>query len=164
MEPFLSSLFVEKSCCRTNSEKKTEKYASAAALSFQPGNVIAVKGDLGAGKTVFVKGIAGALGGAAEEVASPTFTILREIQGLKNRAGIKKIYHFDFYRLKDFRELENTGYREMLGMPDSLIIAEWPERVAETAADFSHLYMIEHLGGDLRKITEYVGKKQYKGV
>ncbi len=164
METFLSVLFTEKNFCETRSEEETKEFAAKAARGFKPGGVIALKGELGAGKTAFVKGAVEALGGSAKDVSSPTFTILREIHGLDNPEGIKTIYHFDFYRLKDFRELENTGYREMLEAPGSVIIAEWPERVPETAGDFTHFYMLEHLGGDSRKITEYAGKTPSKGV
>ena len=139
MEPFLESLFTLKGSIVTRSEAETSEFAAKQAGLFKKGGVIALKGELGAGKTAFVKGLASALGGSSEEVSSPTFTILREIHGLNNPAGIKTIYHFDFYRLKDFRELENIGYRELLERPDSMIVAEWPERVAETATDFTHL-------------------------
>ena len=164
MEPFLEALFIKSESLETHSEKETEKYAAQAAGQLKPGHVIALKGELGAGKTAFVKGLASALGGSAEEVSSPTFTILREIHGLKNSAGINTIYHFDFYRLQSFRELENTGYREMLGAEGAVIVAEWTERVPEAAGDFTFLYTLDHMGGDKRKIEFYVGKNTLKGV
>lgn len=164
MESFLETLFSRKSSVETLSEVETAEFAAKQAGSLKPGDVIALKGDLGAGKTAFVKGLASALGGSAEDVSSPTFTILREIRGLKNQAGIETIFHFDFYRLKDFRELENTGYRELLERQAAIIVAEWPERVAETADDFTYLYAFAHAGGDRRIIEFYVGKNSPEGV
>jgi tRNA A37 threonylcarbamoyladenosine biosynthesis protein TsaE len=65
------------------------------------------------------------------------------------------VFHFDFYRLKSFDELERTGYRDCLLEESSLVFVEWPEKVMETWDDFTYMVKIEHLGSTSRNITIY---------
>jgi tRNA threonylcarbamoyladenosine biosynthesis protein TsaE len=88
--------------------------------------VVALSGELGAGKTTFAQEIARALG-VAESVTSPTF-VIEKVYAL---AGQKwsRLVHIDAYRLASGRELEALGFRELLADPANLILVEWPERV-----------------------------------
>ncbi|HEY5382716.1 MAG TPA: tRNA (adenosine(37)-N6)-threonylcarbamoyltransferase complex ATPase subunit type 1 TsaE [Acidobacteriaceae bacterium] len=86
--------------------------------------LVLLRGDLGAGKTTLVKGMAAALGAAeADDVASPTFTLVHEYRGRTLR-----LFHLDLYRLEKESELEALGVWEMLDQPDALVLVEWGER------------------------------------
>ena len=88
--------------------------------------LVVLRGDLGAGKTTLVKGMAVALGAAAaEDVTSPTFTLVHEYQGRKVR-----LIHLDLYRLEEEREVEGLGLWEMADAPDALVIVEWGDKFA----------------------------------
>ena len=88
--------------------------------------LVVLRGELGAGKTTLVKGMAAALGAAnAEEVTSPTFTLVHEYQGKKVR-----LFHLDLYRLETEQELEGIGLWEMADAADALVVVEWGEKFA----------------------------------
>jgi tRNA threonylcarbamoyladenosine biosynthesis protein TsaE len=89
--------------------------------------VVALSGELGAGKTTFAQGIAAALG-IEEPVTSPTF-VIEKVYELQNQT-FARLIHIDAYRLKDAHELEVLGWQEIVKDPDNLIIIEWPENVA----------------------------------
>ena len=97
-----------------------------AEILVKAGKLAILRGDLGAGKTTLVKGIAEALGAAeAEEVVSPTFTLAHAFQGRK-----VKLYHLDVYRLETERELATLGIEEMVEEPGALVVVEWGEKFA----------------------------------
>ena len=85
-------------------------------------NVLAFYGEMGAGKTTFIKAVCVALG-VKETISSPTFSIVNEYLSASGR----KIYHFDFYRIKDINEAFDMGYEEYL-YSDALCFIEWPEK------------------------------------
>jgi tRNA threonylcarbamoyladenosine biosynthesis protein TsaE len=86
--------------------------------------LVVLRGDLGTGKTTLVKGIAAALGAAsAEDVTSPTFTLVHEYKGRKVR-----LFHLDLYRLESEHEVEGLGLWEMADAPDALVIVEWGDK------------------------------------
>ena len=88
--------------------------------------LVVLRGELGAGKTTLVKGMAAALGAAdAEEVVSPTFTLVHEYQGRKVR-----LFHLDLYRLETEAEVEGLGLWEMADAPDALVLVEWGDKFA----------------------------------
>jgi tRNA threonylcarbamoyladenosine biosynthesis protein TsaE len=88
--------------------------------------LVVLRGELGAGKTTLVKGMAAALGAAdAEEVASPTFTLVHEYRGRKVR-----LFHLDLYRLETEAEVEGLGLWEMADAPDALVLVEWGDKFA----------------------------------
>ena len=108
--------------------------------------LIVLRGDLGAGKTTLVKGIASALGAAeAEDVTSPTFTLVHEYVGPKVR-----LYHLDLYRLETERELLTLGLEEMVEQPDALVLVEWGEKFSSVVERADGEIAIEHLDGDER--------------
>ena len=108
--------------------------------------LIVLRGDLGAGKTTLVKGIAAALGAAeASEVTSPTFTLVHEYAGPNVR-----LYHLDLYRLETERELLTLGLEEMAELPDALVLVEWGEKFPSVVARADGEIHIEHAGGDER--------------
>jgi len=89
------------------------------------GSVIALSGEMGAGKTVLTKGVAAALG-VTDEVTSPTFALVKSYIGLNT-----VLHHFDAYRLSGAEEAEDSGLCDLIGVPDSICVIEWPERIRE---------------------------------
>lgn len=106
----------------TTSPKETADVARKLASFFKGSETIALRGDLGVGKTVFTKGIAEFFG-ISKDVSSPTFTILNEYHNDK-----ADIYHFDMYRVTSYDDLESTGFFDYIGA--GITIIEWSENIA----------------------------------
>ncbi|MCA9042121.1 MAG: tRNA (adenosine(37)-N6)-threonylcarbamoyltransferase complex ATPase subunit type 1 TsaE [Planctomycetaceae bacterium] len=113
---------------KTQSEAETDQLGMALGKCLKAGTVISLNGNLGAGKTRFVQGIAAAWGIEREEVTSPTFTLIQEY------AGKLPLYHFDTYRLRDCDEFEELGAAEILESP-AICVLEWGDRMAEFLPD-----------------------------
>lgn len=107
----------------THSEDETTTVARELAADVKAGDVILLSGNLGAGKTAFVRGLAAGLGIDPEEVSSPTFTIVHEYRG-----GRLTLYHADLYRL-DRVATDDLGLEEM-GVADGVLAIEWPNRLS----------------------------------
>ena len=106
----------------TRSEGETAAIARTLAADLRAGAVLLLSGNLGAGKTAFVRGLAEGLGVDPNEVSSPTFTLVHEYRG-----GTLTLYHVDLYRL-DRAATENLGLEE-LGVSDGVLAIEWPDRL-----------------------------------
>ena len=107
----------------TRSEEETAAVAREIGARLSPGAVLLLSGNLGAGKTAFVRGLADGLGISAEEVSSPTFTLIHEYRG-----GRLTLYHADLYRLER-AATEDLGLEE-LGVRDGVLAIEWPDRLS----------------------------------
>ena len=107
--------------CESESPDETRLIASEFARNLQAGTTLSLIGDLGAGKTEFVKGLAIGLG-AGNEVTSPTFTIVHEYRG-----GRLALFHMDFYRLNEERELDEVGFDDYL-MAGGVCAIEWGDK------------------------------------
>ena len=129
----------------TNSPKETESVAERLAKVLPAGTVIAYRGDLGAGKTAFTRGLARGLG-YPEPVTSPTYTIVNEYLG-----GRLPLFHFDMYRLRSSDDLWDIGWEDYLDR-GGVCAVEWSENVADAMED-PILITIEKLGEDTRQIT-----------
>ena len=129
----------------TNSPEETEKLGIALAKKLTPGTVIAYRGDLGAGKTAFTRGLARGLG-CTELVTSPTYTIVNEYLG-----GRLPLFHFDMYRLRSSEDLWDIGWEDYLER-GGVCAVEWSENVADAMEDPISI-TIEKLGEDTRRIT-----------
>jgi tRNA threonylcarbamoyladenosine biosynthesis protein TsaE len=103
----------------------TEELAKHLASVLKPGDVLCLRGDLGAGKTTFTRALVAALGSPVP-VSSPTFTLLHEYGG-----GRLPVYHADAYRLRSSGEAEDIGLWDYLERGDGVMILEWPERIEE---------------------------------
>lgn len=112
----------------SNSVEETERLGSALAARLPAGAIVAFTGDLGAGKTAFVRGMALGLG-ITERVTSPTFTIVNEYEG-----GSRPLFHFDLYRLRNADELFDIGWEDYLAR-GGISAVEWSERAAEAMED-----------------------------
>lgn len=128
----------------TASAEETLALGRRLAEYLEPGDVVALSGDLGAGKTHLVKGIAGAFGVAPEAVTSPTFTIVQE-----HAEGA--LLHLDLYRIEGDDEAARLGLDELLD-GDAVALVEWPERAARWLPSRTVWLRLTHLGGDRRRI------------
>ena len=129
----------------TNSPEETETLGEKLAKQLKPGTVLAYRGDLGAGKTAFTRGLARGLG-YTEPVTSPTYTIVNEYLG-----GRMPLFHFDMYRLSSADDLFDIGWEDYLER-GGVCAVEWSENVPE-AMEGAVEVSIEKTGEDSRKIT-----------
>ena len=129
----------------TNSPQETEKVGQALGKALRPGAVVAYRGDLGAGKTAFTRGLARGLG-ATEAVTSPTYTIVNEYL-----TGRMPLFHFDMYRLTSADDLFDIGWEDYLER-GGVCAVEWSENVAEALED-PITVTLEKIGEDTRRIT-----------
>jgi tRNA threonylcarbamoyladenosine biosynthesis protein TsaE len=105
----------------THSAEETRILGASLAPTLLPGDIVSLSGDLGAGKTVFVQGVAAALG-VERRVTSPTFTIVHEYDGRY------PIIHLDIYRLDSYQEVLDLGFEEFLD-PSSVVLIEWGDAI-----------------------------------
>ena len=112
----------------TYSAEETFRLGEMTGGKLKPGTIVCLNGDLGVGKTVFVKGVAKGLG-IKEPVVSPTFTILQEY-----KEGSIPLYHFDVYRIEDPEEMYEIGFDDYL-YGDGVCLIEWAKRVTELLPD-----------------------------
>ncbi len=129
----------------THAPAQTEALGAALAARLQPGAIIAYRGDLGAGKTAFTRGLARGLG-VRESVTSPTYTIVNEYL-----SGKMPLFHFDMYRLGSEEELFDIGWEDYLDR-GGVCAVEWSENVPEAMAG-AIVVTISRLGEDTRRIT-----------
>lgn len=135
----------------TNSAEETYEYGKKIAAHFRGGDILLLIGELGAGKTTLMKGLAMGLG-VESDVTSPTFTLMNHYP-TRNHT-IKNLVHIDTYRLKDEFELKDIGVEDYLCEPDSLCVVEWPEKISGLLKNKKTIIItIEHLGENKRKIT-----------
>ena len=130
---------------QSDSEEQTRQIASAFAPSLTAGDVLLLEGDLGAGKTAFVRGLAEGLGIKADEVTSPTFTLVHEYHG-----GRLPLIHVDLYRL-DRADLDEIGLDSDLAAR-GIIAIEWPERLSRPITGAIQIRIADR-GGDRRDIA-----------
>ena len=108
-----------------NSVEETKKFASRLSNEFKKGQVVALKGDLGSGKTTFSQGIAEGLG-IEQHVGSPTFKLVSEYVG-----EVLKLYHVDCYRLNNYNEFLNLGGENLLLPDNGITLIEWANIIQE---------------------------------
>ena len=129
----------------TNCPEETEALGEKLAKILTPGTILAYRGDLGAGKTAFTRGLAQGLG-CREIVTSPTYTIVNEYLG-----GKLPLFHFDMYRLRCADDLFDIGWDDYLER-GGICAVEWSENVDDAMEDALYI-TIEKLGEDSRRIT-----------
>jgi|SRR5689334_1471575 tRNA threonylcarbamoyladenosine biosynthesis protein TsaE len=128
----------------TRSERETFAVAENLAATLDSGSCVLLFGDLGAGKTAFVRGLAAGLGAKADEVSSPTFVIMQHYRGRLS------LTHVDLYRLESPAEVADLGLEEIAA--DGVLAVEWAERMPAEPPRAVHV-RIQDGGGDLRTIT-----------
>lgn len=134
----------------SDSQEHTQRIAAALAPRLRSGDVVAIEGELGAGKTIFVSGLVQGLGIHPGRVSSPTFVIRHEYSSDMSSLNL---IHIDAYRLGGQDDLETIGWAELLHEPDVIVAIEWPSRI-ETALPANRINVtIEHTGLHSRAIS-----------
>lgn len=147
----------------TGSAEETIAAGRRIANMLQPGMLILLRGELGAGKTTLMKGVVQAIGAAEpDEVTSPTFTLIHEYVGRMNsdtddmapanRSSPVHLYHLDLYRLETENQLATLGLEELLS-EDAIVVVEWGEKFPSITRRCDGQIVMEHAGGDRRVIT-----------
>jgi tRNA threonylcarbamoyladenosine biosynthesis protein TsaE len=132
---------------QTHSAEETTELGRRLAAELKPGSIVLLRGDLGAGKTTMVKGIAEGFEAAkAEDVTSPTFTLIHEYRG-----PAVTLFHIDLYRIDTQRELDTLALDDLMS-PQSILLIEWGEKFQRFAKERDVEIAIEHRGGDERII------------
>jgi tRNA threonylcarbamoyladenosine biosynthesis protein TsaE len=131
---------------QTHSEDETEALAEHMALTLRGGEVLLLSGELGAGKTAFVRGLARGLGADPEEVSSPTFVLLTSYPGRL------RLHHADLYRLAGKGDESELGLEELPGS-DGVLAIEWAERLVDVPWKRVLRVRLEHAGGDDRRVS-----------
>jgi tRNA threonylcarbamoyladenosine biosynthesis protein TsaE len=141
---------------QTRSSSETIEAGRQIAELLVPPKFLILRGELGAGKTTLVKGIAAALDAAEpDEVLSPTFTLIHEYDGKLKVNGNERdvaLYHLDLYRIEGERQLESLGLDE-LATENAIVLVEWGEKFSSVVKRSGGEILIEHAGGDVRTIT-----------
>jgi tRNA threonylcarbamoyladenosine biosynthesis protein TsaE len=131
----------------TCSAEETIAFGRKLAADLNPPLLILLRGDLGAGKTTLVKGIAEGFEAAlADDVTSPTFTLVHEYRG--QRAAL---YHIDLYRVDTERELETLGLDDLMG-PDSILLIEWGEKFPRFVREKNVEIVLERVDENQRRV------------
>ena len=132
----------------TNSANETVKFGQKFGSQLKGGEVVALYGNLGSGKTHLIKGIVAGLGAedAANEVTSPTFVLVNEY------SGRLEVYHLDAYRLDSIAQFEQIGFDDYCH-PGSVVLIEWADKVEQALAGINYIKIeLFHLGPTARKI------------
>ena len=137
----------------TNSPEETEALGARLAGALEPGAVVAFTGDLGAGKTAFVRGLARGLG-IPDRVTSPTFTIVNEYEG-----GRLPLFHFDMYRLGSADELFDIGWEDYLAR-GGVCAVEWSENIAEALEPGTVRVDIRRGASDSQRVITVTGVEE----
>src|SRR6266550_8805446 len=131
----------------THSAEETIAFGRSLAAEMSPPLIVLLHGDLGAGKTTLVKGIAEGFGAAsADDVTSPTFTLVHEYQGPR-----ATLYHIDLYRVDTDRELETLGLDDLIG-PGSILLIEWGEKFPRFVRERNVEIVLERVDEKERRI------------
>jgi len=131
----------------THSAEETVAFGRTLAELLSPPKIVLLRGDLGAGKTTLVKGIAeGFQAGSEEDVTSPTFTLVHEYRGLR-----ANLYHIDLYRIDTPRQLETLGLDDLVSA-NSILLIEWGEKFPRFAHDRDVEIALESVGENSRHI------------
>jgi tRNA threonylcarbamoyladenosine biosynthesis protein TsaE len=130
----------------TRGEAETAAVAEAMAAAFLGGEVVLLSGELGAGKTAFVRGLARGLGADPDEVASPTFVLLTAYPGRLT------LHHADLYRLRGDGDEGELGLEELPG-PRGVLAVEWAERLRDVPWRVLVRVRLDHAGDDVRRIV-----------
>jgi tRNA threonylcarbamoyladenosine biosynthesis protein TsaE len=128
----------------TSTEDETVKLGARLGAELQPGDVVLLYGELGTGKTAFVRGLAEGIGAAPDEVSSPTFTLVQEYTGKRGT-----LYHVDLYRLEP-REVQDLGLEELVST-HGIVAIEWAERWEGRPEDAIEVW-IDEAGEEKRSI------------
>ncbi len=139
---------MKKKVVSTSSPQETIEFGKRFAAGLKPGTVLCLEGQLGSGKTTFIKGLAEGLGlKHPSQVKSPTF-VLMHIYETK-----MPLYHFDCYRLNSLEELENIGFQDFVNDPHAISCVEWAEKAGDLIPEGARHIRFEILSATRRRIA-----------
>jgi tRNA threonylcarbamoyladenosine biosynthesis protein TsaE len=147
----------------TKSFEETEQLGEEFAGQLQPGSVVALIGELGGGKTTFVRGLVRGLG-FENRVVSPTFTVMRmykrkvkseksKVKSVVQNSKIERVYHIDLYRMTSREDLKTLDFVDMVQDSQAVMLIEWPELAEGLLPEERMEVRFEHMGEEKRKIT-----------
>ncbi|MEE2658325.1 MAG: tRNA (adenosine(37)-N6)-threonylcarbamoyltransferase complex ATPase subunit type 1 TsaE [Candidatus Latescibacterota bacterium] len=153
----------------SHTPEQTQSLAQQLAQDLSPGDLVAVEGEIGAGKTCFIQGVCAELG-VTDPVQSPTFVLIHEYEGRFRDHEVVHIRHFDFYRLSSVDELEVIGVSEFFHDADGLCLVEWAERAGGLLPQRRWEVCLEHVRGEndqrrvrWRHLTTVASRNQSRG-
>ena len=135
----------------TKSEKETHAFAKKITAKLKGGEIIGLIGELGAGKTIFTKGIAQGLG-LKNTVNSPTF-VLMKIYNVPNHKTINKLCHIDAYRINSPADLISIGIKEYFSRSDTISVIEWADKIKKILPQNAQFITIKEAGNNIRTIN-----------
>lgn len=135
----------------TNNFEETRQAGYEYAKNLHGGEVLLLYGELGAGKTTFMQGLAKGLG-VTRNILSPTFIIMRTYQ-LSSKKDERTLYHVDLYRIESEKEVIDLGLVELMGDQDTIVAIEWPEKLGSLLPEKKKEIFFEYNGEDQRTIT-----------
>jgi tRNA threonylcarbamoyladenosine biosynthesis protein TsaE len=140
----------------TTSEKQTYNFAKNFAKKLKGGKVIGLVGELGAGKTIFAKGLAAGLG-IKKNITSPTFVLMKVYKIQKNKITnyklpITSLVHIDAYRIKSSLDITAIGAQEYFNRPDTVVVIEWADRIKKILPKKTRLIKFKTIKSNERKI------------
>ncbi len=138
----------------TDSKEETQEIAKNFIKKIMEGDIVALYGDLGSGKTTFVQGLARGFG-IKKRIISPTFIIVRSYKiGSKYQVlSIKYFYHIDLYRIESLNDVKNLGIEDIINNSQNIVAIEWAEKMQNLLPKKRWDVKFEDLGGSRRKIT-----------
>ncbi|HEY8424363.1 MAG TPA: tRNA (adenosine(37)-N6)-threonylcarbamoyltransferase complex ATPase subunit type 1 TsaE [Clostridia bacterium] len=131
---------------KTSSPEETFELAKKWAADLKGGDIITLNGQLGAGKTVFAKGLAAGLG-VTQPVLSPTFVLFRQYKGEN-----LDLYHFDMYRISDSSEAVEAGFDEFIGKDNAVTVIEWADKVKDILKSVTYTVNITYIDDNSRLV------------
>jgi tRNA threonylcarbamoyladenosine biosynthesis protein TsaE len=147
-ECLTTSFFQTKKIGRQLAERILAKSSPSSRKAF----VIALSGELGAGKTAFLQGFAKGLG-IKQKITSPTFVILKKFKIQNSKAGFKNFYHIDCYRLENPKEILDLGFGEIIAGSGNIVAVEWPDRIRKIMPKTALWIRFDFIDEKTRKIS-----------
>jgi tRNA threonylcarbamoyladenosine biosynthesis protein TsaE len=137
----------------TKNFQETQKVGEEFASTLKGGEVLALYGDLGSGKTTFMQGFAKGLG-ITKHIISPTFIIMRTYNAGNREfvSGIRNLYHVDLYRIESEKDVDGLGLLELMNQPENIVAIEWPDKIENVLPEKRINIYFKYLGDDKREI------------
>jgi tRNA threonylcarbamoyladenosine biosynthesis protein TsaE len=135
----------------THSFKETQEFGKKFAQQLNGGEVIALYGDLGSGKTTFMQGLAQGLG-IQKNIISPTFIIMRTYNIQSEAKSLKTLYHLDLYRIENEAQAIDLGLEELMGDSENIVAIEWPDKIENILPEKRINIYCAYLEDDRREI------------
>lgn len=138
----------------TKSTGETFKLGEKFAKKLKGGDVVCMYGELGSGKTTFVKGLVKGLG-IDKTITSPTFILMRQHDVLNNSKRIQTLYHLDLYRLENVKDIKGIGFEEILNDKNGVVVIEWAEKAKDLLPDKRIDLNFEYIDENRRRVVIY---------